>query len=327
MHVFSFVYLANRSNLWAMLDVCKTEKERKQKRIRQSSCRMEKKKRARENYLLNIWNIPYCFELHLLGTWSRLRVPVYCWCGVSTLCYHFITWSFIVVIGPFSLSLVRTLFWMHLKLQWYFLCSGFMHLPSHRLNSGELITCDYYKSYYIVLFLLYKIRSSCRHFICSFHSYVVLCRLYRSTVSHTYMRSGIHSHSYSSHIFCVVGHSLMLSYVAVVHILLWNAFNQRMFIQAISKTKNNTHIHPIRRSHREATKKRLILKTTEKYRQIFTRRTNKLQELFEFLKICFIFFRCSSIFFTVIVIFDGNFIIKFSSQLPRLSGWKSIKNQ
>lgn len=63
------------------------------------------------------------------------------------------------------------------------------------------ITCDYYKSYYIVLFLLYKIRSSCRHFICSFHSYVVLCRLYRSTVSHTYMQSCIHSHSYSSHIF------------------------------------------------------------------------------------------------------------------------------
>lgn len=126
------------------------------------------------------------------------------------------------------------------------------------------ITCDYYKSYYIVLFLLYKIRSSCRHFICSFHSYVVLCRLYRSTVSHKYMQSCIHSHSYSSHIFCVVGHSLMLSYVAVVHVLLWNAYTQRMFIQTISKTKNNTHIHPIRRSHREATKKTANIENNRK---------------------------------------------------------------
>lgn len=60
----------------------------------------ESKKKEQRKHLINLWNISYCFVLCFAQIWSRLRVPVCCWCGVSTLLsFHYVKfyccWSFV----------------------------------------------------------------------------------------------------------------------------------------------------------------------------------------------------------------------------------------
>ena len=72
------------------------------------------RKTSRQNHLLNIWNILYCFELRsfsgnvdqIAGVGFVVDVAFQC-------CYHFITWNFIVVVVELSRSIVR----LHLGLQ------------------------------------------------------------------------------------------------------------------------------------------------------------------------------------------------------------------
>lgn len=212
-------------------DVCKTKKE--QKRIRQSSCvSREWKKKSRENYLLNIWNILYCFALHLVRSMVQIAGAglLLMWrFNAVIISLHEVLLLLLLLLLFVALSLVHSLFERIWNCSTFAVCSGFMHLPSSTSSSSKLgrITCDYYKSYYIVLFLLYKIRSSCRHFICSFHSYVVLYiyAVLIVTQSHIYTQT----HSYgpkhkhinaSQYFFFVVGNSLMLSYMLQWHVLL-----------------------------------------------------------------------------------------------------------
>lgn len=149
---------------------------------------------------------------------------------------------------------------------------------------------------------MYKIRSSCRHFIYSFHSYFVLWAtfLYRTVQTQTQTHK-----QYRHSRLLVLFHICSLRARALPRNTdTYNQNTEPMFIQP-SANKNST----IQRIHPDA--KTANIKNNRKYRKIFTRRTNKLKELFEF------FFDkkyvCSC------CCFRWNFIIEFSSQLPELS--------
>ena len=142
---------------------------------------------------------------------------------------------------------------------------------------------------------MYKIRSSCRHFIYSFHSYVVLW----TTFLYRIVRTQTHKQYLHSRLLVLLHICSLRARVLPRNTDTYSQNTEPMFIQP-SANKNST----IQRIHPGA--KTANIKNNRKYRKIFTRRTNKLKELFEF------FFSIKSMcVLVVVVVFDETLLLNF----------------